>query len=295
MGRKLKNKVVDNNLEDQLQHCTVKISLEKKETHEGTGFFVAPNLILTCAHVVKDAYESELTLTVNWLGQEENKVKIYKYTNADYPDIVLLHVNFNNDIYLGLQDTIQLKDNLYTYGYPDQKPNGDSATLEYEGSSHKPLLYKLKAGQIRTGFSGSPVLNLKTGFICAMIESTRGNNNDLGGRAIPVSVIVKEFPELNIVPSDAASNNSLQQTIKEIEELFVLAHFDQAYEKFYQLSEDYPDYKIQASMILTRFSDFQGNIISGVIPMSDQSIAKLQIASSFQMCLKQFKKEHLTR
>ncbi len=143
MGRKLKNNDTVNNLEDQLQRCTVKISLEGKGSHEGTGFFVAPNLILTCAHVVQHAYQNKLTLTVNWLGQEENNVKISKYTNADYPDIALLQVNFNNDVYLGLNDTIHLKDDLYIYGYPDKKPNGDSATLEYEGSSHKPLLYSV--------------------------------------------------------------------------------------------------------------------------------------------------------
>jgi hypothetical protein len=39
-------------LEELLQCCTIKITI-LSQIGWGTGFFVAPGLILTCAHVVK--------------------------------------------------------------------------------------------------------------------------------------------------------------------------------------------------------------------------------------------------
>lgn len=41
-------------LEDLLQDCTVKLLLPGRSGW-GTGFFVAPRLLLTCAHGVREA------------------------------------------------------------------------------------------------------------------------------------------------------------------------------------------------------------------------------------------------
>jgi S1-C subfamily serine protease len=41
---------------DKLQRCTVKITIPGK-IGWGTGFAVAPGIILTCKHVVKDAID----------------------------------------------------------------------------------------------------------------------------------------------------------------------------------------------------------------------------------------------
>lgn len=276
-------------LEELLRLCTVRISLASKDCHEGTGFFAAPDLILTCAHVVQDAHKNNLALKLDWQGREITDVEIYKYTDAVYPDLALLKVNVNHAEAVGLYDSLELNQDVYIYGYPDNKPNGDSATLKYEGSSHQPLLYKLKAGQIRPGFSGSPVLNLRTGLVCAMIESTRDNSSDMGGRAVPVSVILQQFLELKAKIPD----NPLAAKLKEIEKLYTQARYDDAYQQFCQLCETYPNYQAQAATILARYSDFQTNVTLGVIPFNEQNTAKLQIAASFQMCLKQFKKEYL--
>lgn len=298
-------------LDEQLQRCSVKISQANKNTHEGTGFFVAPHLILTCAHVIQNAQKNNAALKIN--GQEqEADARIYNITDSIYPDLALLETDIENHPCVYLHDVIRLKDSLYIYGYPDQQPNGDSATLEYEGSSHNPLKYKLKAGQIRPGFSGSPVLNLNTGLVCAIVKSTRNSESDLGGRAIPVSVILQQFPELITKQENYHRHNEiwlqslsaeqrknfdnqlmLEQSITAIETLFVQVRHDQAYEKFRQLCTAYPDYQVQASSILARYSDFQQNVILGIIPFSEQTTEKMRIAASFQMCLKQFKQEYL--
>ncbi|MEO1183026.1 MAG: serine protease [Cyanobacteria bacterium J06636_28] len=56
-------------IEELLQQCTVRLNLPGKYGH-GTGFFVAPGLILTCAHVVKGLKEGE-RITVRWQGQDD--------------------------------------------------------------------------------------------------------------------------------------------------------------------------------------------------------------------------------
>ena len=53
-------------LYELLRQCTVRVSVPKKIRH-GTGFFVAPGMILTCAHVVKDAQPNEVE--VYWHDQ----------------------------------------------------------------------------------------------------------------------------------------------------------------------------------------------------------------------------------
>lgn len=55
-------------LREQLQQCTVQLVVPGKSL--GTGFFVAPGLILTCAHVVQVAQEQNLSVEVQtWDGQ----------------------------------------------------------------------------------------------------------------------------------------------------------------------------------------------------------------------------------
>ncbi len=175
-----------------LRDCTVRVELNGKPN--GTGFFVAPGLILTCAHVVSKATDNKLVVT--WKGQSL-PAQIKKVSNEQYPDLALLTIELTTHPCVFLLDDAQPLDRLYTYGYPDQHPEGDPATLECEGTTNEqtPLL-RLKNAQIRPGMSGAPVLNLRTQRVCGQMQYTRGRENDMGGRALPVSMILREFPEL---------------------------------------------------------------------------------------------------
>ncbi|MEA5627352.1 trypsin-like serine protease [Nostoc sp. UHCC 0251] len=46
--------------EDDLQRCTVRLNVSSSQ---GTGFFVAPNWILTCAHVVESAKDNPVQVS----------------------------------------------------------------------------------------------------------------------------------------------------------------------------------------------------------------------------------------
>ncbi len=194
-----------NSLEEQLiellRRCTVRLSVPGGH---GTGFFVAPGTILSCAHVVKPAQEVKKPVTAYWNGQsytasiEHYLAETHPELQMLYPDLTLLKVdNVSDQPCVYLHEEAQLGDKFYSYGYIDDYKGGDSATFENEGwTGEGNLLLKLKAGQAQAGLSGAPVLNLHTGGVCGVMKRSRGTDSDLGGRAVPVSRVLREFPEL---------------------------------------------------------------------------------------------------
>jgi hypothetical protein len=71
-------------LREQLKRCTVRLLVPGKSL--GTGFFVAPGLILTCAHVVQTAQENNSSIEVyTWDGQSLGLGSIDKYIMEKIP------------------------------------------------------------------------------------------------------------------------------------------------------------------------------------------------------------------
>jgi tetratricopeptide (TPR) repeat protein len=185
-----------NQLEDLLQQCTVKLTISGRSW--GTGFFVSPGSILTCAHVVDGAGES--AIQVMWNSQE-NWARAVVVRSLPKPyDLALLKVDLPIDanppcVYLSSE--IQSRDPLYLFGYPDIGENGEPETFRYAGrTGDDPPIIKFGSGQVRPGMSGSPLLNQRTGAVCGIVQFTRDRSFDLGGGAIPTSVILAKFPEL---------------------------------------------------------------------------------------------------
>jgi energy-coupling factor transporter ATP-binding protein EcfA2 len=185
-----------NQLEDLLQQCTVKLTISGQR---GTGFFVAPGSILTCAHVVDGAGESPIQ--VMWNNQENWAQAIVVRLLPKPYDLALLKVDIPigaNPPCVYLSSEIQSRDPLYLFGYPDiDYPNGCPATFGCEGlTGDDPQIIKFASGQVRPGMSGSPLLNQRTGNVCGIVQFTRDRSFDLGGGAIRASVILAKFPEL---------------------------------------------------------------------------------------------------
>jgi hypothetical protein len=184
-------------LDKRLQQCTLRL---KVSGGHGTGFFVAPGLIITCAHVVKGAGDN--CVDVFWQAQNQHyRATIERLLEELYLDLALLRLNAEVQghpcVYLD-ECAPQLGDHLFSYGYPQDYPDGDSVTFEYEGESFKgnSPLYKLKAGHVNYGLSGSPLLNQRTGKVCGIVNLSRNPNIDLGGRAVPAKVILAQLPDL---------------------------------------------------------------------------------------------------
>lgn len=172
-----------------LRRSTVRFS----GASQGTGFFVAPGRILTCAHVVEDMREGT-PIPIEYDGRTHSAT-ILEYRAKPYPDLALLRAELGDHPCVYLYGAIEVGDRLYSWGYTDQRRGGDSATFEYEGPSADPHLLKLKAGQARPGLSGSPLFNQRTGAVCGVVKSTRDRDTDLGGRAIPYETILGELPD----------------------------------------------------------------------------------------------------
>jgi len=183
-------------LEDLLQQCTVKLSLPGRGGW-GTGFFVAPEWILTCHHVVREANGNPVQ--VQW--QKVELEAVVERALPDPYDLALLRVTLPTDANptcVWLDAEIRSRDPLYLFGYPDQDfPNGCPATFICEGlTGDEPALVKFALGQVRPGMSGSPLLNQRTGKVCGIVKFTRDRSFDLGGGAVPAAVIFDQFPEL---------------------------------------------------------------------------------------------------
>ena len=126
----------------------------------GSGFFVAPNLIATNYHVIKDAYSVDArdAATGRWIGIEGA-------TAIDaYRDLAILKVvGFSgNPLTLGNSDNIRRDNTVYVAGYPGGKKSfakGQISRLEgIEGCSNSEFEVSAKT-RIAPGSSGGPVLN----------------------------------------------------------------------------------------------------------------------------------------
>jgi hypothetical protein len=207
------------------------VRIEVNNKPNGSGFFVAPGLVLTCAHVVTNT-PAHSTLTITW-KQQSLPARLAKSSDVAYPDLALLDVDFTDHPCIYLLNDAQPFDRLYSYGYPDNYPYGDPATLECEGTANgqNPLL-RLKDAQIRPGMSGAPVLNLRTQRACGLMQLTRGRDNTMGGRALPTSMILQTFPELvDLQRSYHQQHDTWVKSTKAVNVLYVYDEEDEQLQK----------------------------------------------------------------
>jgi hypothetical protein len=193
---------MDEILYSLLQECVVRITpyddFEMTHSEHGTGFFVAPSVILTCAHVVSNVrrYGSGV---VQW-RDETYRGGTFAPRSVDEKDTDLVVFKLSNPpavhpcVYL--HESIRPGDFLYSFGFPADFLGGDSSRFECEGLSTNPSSIKFTRGQAAPGLSGAPLLNERTGAVCGIINQTRDPTSALGGRAIPVKSIYSAFPEL---------------------------------------------------------------------------------------------------
>ncbi len=198
-------------LEELLKQCTVRLSVP--ETSLGTGFFVAPGLILTCAHVVNTAREKTLSIEAySWDGTSIGTASVQKFLLDEititslggplkylYPDLALLQVDQRNHPCVCFDTNVRSGNDLYSFGYTQSYPRGDTARFTYVGESQidsQRYLLQFQGGLALSGLSGAPLLNLQTGFVCGIVQKNRRLEKADGGRGIPTSIIFEEFQGL---------------------------------------------------------------------------------------------------
>jgi hypothetical protein len=168
-----------------LPGCSIRIDVDGSAS--GSGFFVTAKDVVTCRHVIDDATEIEV---FDRLGNSHpvNETPVVA-DNSDLAWIKLEAAEPRGPVAL-LDAIVDTGDELYSFGYPEDN-SGEPATFEIEGlTGDVPPRIKFKAGQVRPGMSGSPMLNRRTGAICAVLVSTRGRQSSLGGYGVPVSTLL---------------------------------------------------------------------------------------------------------
>ncbi|MEB3119843.1 MAG: NACHT domain-containing protein [Snowella sp.] len=184
--------------EGLLLRAVVKIAIQGSNTHLGTGFFVNDRLILTCAHVTKKCESGELVAISPHQPLSLPVEIFYESEEIEKLDLAILQLK-EDQIWHGdtlpLGSDYVLNDELYTFGYPSEKPMGDSGSFKVIGKDGEGLL-KFKAGLVTSGFSGSPLWNLRTQGVCGMILITLDERIDIGGRALPIEKAWEVLPEL---------------------------------------------------------------------------------------------------
>jgi hypothetical protein len=220
---------MSSDFQQQIQESTLRL---KCKNDYGTGFFIAPGLVLTCNHIVKNPDNAGRKIEAVWSGKEFYLDVINAFEN---PDIALLSIEVIDHpcVFLDKQDA-SIGHTLYGYGYPERDKDGSCISPIVEGLSDKGRLLTLKDANVRDGFSGSPLLNLETKKVCGMIVIRRDRRHPsqssqqilepIGGQAIPSEVIMTKWPELS-------SSSSVVKSIFNIQAISQLGlfmdHFDQ--------------------------------------------------------------------
>jgi tetratricopeptide (TPR) repeat protein len=123
-----------------------------------------------------------------------------------YPDTALLDVDIDDHPWVDCENAEPTlypePDRLHCVGWTGafsrDQPRLIPIALRYEGSfadsdGEFDWRLQLREGQISTGMSGSPVLNQRTGRVCAMTTRTRDAHTDMGGWAVPIARHLADF------------------------------------------------------------------------------------------------------
>ncbi|GAA3208553.1 SAV_2336 N-terminal domain-related protein [Dactylosporangium siamense] len=161
----------------------------------GSGFFVAPGVVVTSAHLVRGGddvqvrwRDEQFTATVRWAPDETS------------PDLAVLDVELapRRHPTLRLADrTPALGASLITVGFTQVSggPELQAAHLAYQGSSGGFLRL---LGEVRPGMSGAPMIDPQTGAVLAVVNST--NQLESAVHAVPIGALrqmpVQEYQRL---------------------------------------------------------------------------------------------------
>ncbi|MCP3384198.1 serine protease [Bradyrhizobium sp. CCGUVB4N] len=203
----------DSGIYKLLRSCTVKIT-SKDLRKSGSGFFVAPGLVATCAHVVSNGNVPAKEVVVRREGKEWT-AKVRLSSINPKVDVALLEIDPDGDStpeYVCWGDVPESGNSFYSFGFPifdsagrqipTSEIRGESVTVEYEGvqqieeSNENLYFQKFKGGQVIGGSSGAPLLNQNTWHVCGIMKRTRDGSSNLGGTGIPISYLLDCFPEL---------------------------------------------------------------------------------------------------
>jgi hypothetical protein len=175
----------------------------------GTGFFVAPRHVLTCAHVVVGTTEVDL----RWRG---DRLTIHTVTAVPerpgpdefhpLPDLAMIITEAGGHPWVALGGEPGHRARVTARGFSRRTPAPgvalDICPLDIAGPVAEPGCLSVAGGSIPEGMSGSPVLDETTGLVCGLVKASRNREAALGGWVVSVGAIRRHLPQ--VVTENAA-------------------------------------------------------------------------------------------
>lgn len=195
----------------------------------GTGTLIAPGMILTCAHVVRRAWNNKEIIKASLPdpsipGQfiwEESAQEVYLSNvyeekapelnddveatqitlKTEYPDVAVIKISHTEHALIELpvndNDNVNLENGQFlAFGFQKRDANLDrnvpqTVSLTYEGAQLDGTIKKLMFthGLVRPGMSGAALVERGSGKIIGLVHMTRSANDNLGAYVIPAEAI----------------------------------------------------------------------------------------------------------
>ena len=184
-------------LQDYLSRCIFRVEAGDRA---GSGFFVAPGLIVTSARLVEDPESGDFPLSevsVRRNGSRE-AARVVRYAASPDPDLAVLEVAGAVPAVVCMYAPRRAGDTLYVCGATGANAHPTSISVDAPAQEGHVLRFETP---LPAGLEGAPVLNLRTGGVCAVV--TRGTMSSTGSVRIPpcgaatsVSVIARLFPDV---------------------------------------------------------------------------------------------------
>lgn len=181
--------MISSSANELLGKCTVKIFVS--ESQVGFGFFVAPNRLLTCFHVISVggiSFEIANDIKIQWEDQKF-PAQVVGY-NAKL-DLALLSVELADHPCLPLNDDVFSFEILHVLGHTAPTVEGFAEKIAVK---EEKIVLEAGGDDIQKGVSGTPLFHPRTRGICGFISGA--TNNPKKFKAVHIQTALKIFPEL---------------------------------------------------------------------------------------------------
>ncbi|GAA2244387.1 serine protease [Streptomyces indiaensis] len=189
---------------------------------EGTGFLVAPGIVVTCAHVLADCRQ-ELPGTVKaWTATGRDLVletapEWYLREQSGGLDLAFLRAPSDTGPHVLLSGVVETGESVWTWGHPAGRFRaGQSALFTAQGASRLRAVdadgrllgdewqpERVFGTPVGGGYSGSAVFSRRSGAVCGMLFSA---GKEGSAHMVSAADILAALPQLAQVQSDPARN-----------------------------------------------------------------------------------------
>lgn len=186
---------------ERLPECCVRIDVGG--THAGSGFFVAPGIVVTCNHVLSlgrlSSEEAGASISVvSPTGGTYEVLDTRESSPAEQDDLAVLRVRPAHGHAVVLLDTgLRDRDPLYTHGFSEEHPDGATKELTAQRWEEMNRWLRVADGEVRRGMSGAPVFNQRTGAVCGVLRRNRYSRQALEGSVVSVRRLLSLSPVLS--------------------------------------------------------------------------------------------------